>query len=512
MRRFQFLLPVALAAFPFPHLYAQQKEVPVVPEELIPAAPILPVKDALKTFEIADGFVIEPVVSEPLVKKPVALDFDGRGRMWVCEMIGYMPDEKGTGEDVPQGKISILEDTDADGEIDRRTVFLDKILLPRAIAVVGDGILFADHEKLYHVARTGDRPAGKPTVVDPEYAVGGNVEHKPNGLLHGLDNWLYNAKSDRRYRRIDGEWVVQKTQFRGQWGISADDYGRLFFTGNSNLLHGSYIAPHIANGNPGVNMDVREIQDIGTNRVWPARVTPGINRAYMMKVNGFPEDILDPETFKLINATGVAGTVIYRGTNFPSEWYGRAFSCESSVQLVKATDITEDKENGKLLGTHPTGEEEFLASTDERFRPVSAYNAPDGSLYIVDFYHGIIQHRDFLSKYLRDESLSRGLEKSGEDMGRIYRVRHKDGALNKPVNLDALSSPDLVKQLVSANGWHRDMAQRLLVQRGDASVVPLLEELVGRDEHPLAQIKAIWVLEGIRPPHRRAARANNEIR
>lgn len=478
-------------------LSAEQKEVPVVPVALIPAAPILSVEKALDKFTLAEGFIIEPVASEPLVKKPVAFDIDDQGRLWVCEMIGYMPDEKGSDEDKPQGNIVILEDTDKDGKVDKRSVFLKNLLLPRAITLVEDGILFADQNALYHVTRDGDQPTDKPTVIDPDYAKGGNVEHKANGLLHGLDNWLYSAKSDRRYRKIEGKWVMQKTQFRGQWGISQDDYGRLFFTGNSNLLHGSYIAPQIANGNPGVKMGVREIQDIGSNEVWPGRVTPGVNRAYMMRVNGFDNDILNPKTFKLINATGVAGTVIYRGTNFPTKWYGRAFSCESCVQLLKATDITEDKEKGKLLGTHSTGKKEFLTSTDERFRPVNVFNAPDGSLYLVDFYHGIIQHRDFLSNYLRQQSLDRGLEKPGDNLGRIYRIRYEKRPLRKTQNLEAFSSNDLTRQLISPNGWNRDMAQRLLVGRGDRSVLPMLEKLLSMDDYPLGQIKAVWVLEGL---------------
>lgn len=480
-----------------PILWADEKDDPVVPVELIPPAPVLSPEDALKSFKVASGFVIEAVATEPLVEKPVALDFDGRGRMWVCEMVGYMPDENGTGENAPKGRIAILEDSNGDGKVDKRTVFLDKLLLPRAISIVADGILFADQEKLYHVARDGDKPKGSPVVVDAEYAKGGNIEHKPNGLFRALDNWHYNAKSDRRYRQIGGKWVMEKTLFRGQWGITGDDYGRLYFTGNSTPLHGNYIAPQIAQGNPGVNMDVREIQDVGPPTVWPGRVTPGVNRAYMMKVNGFPNDTLNPKTFRLINATGVAGTVIYRGTNFPKEWYGRAFSCESCVQLVKAIDIKEDKERGKLMGTHPMGEDEFLTSTDERFRPVNSYSAPDGSLYILDLYHGIVQHRDFLSKYLRQQSLDRGLQSPATGQGRIYRIRYTKGAINKVPNLEKLPVAELVKQLISPNGWNRDMAQRLLVDRHDASAVPLLEKLGAMDDHPLGQIKAIWTLEGL---------------
>src|SRR6478752_10361056 len=110
---------------------------PVVPENLIPPSPVLTVDQALKSFSLEPGFVIEAVVAEPLVEKPVCLDFDAAGRMWVCEMRGFMPDVDGKGESVPEGRIVILEDSDKDGKVDKRTVFLDKLMLPRAIAVFG---------------------------------------------------------------------------------------------------------------------------------------------------------------------------------------------------------------------------------------------------------------------------------------------------------------------------------------------------------------------------------------
>ena len=177
----------------------------IVPKDLIPAAPVLSVDEALKTFTIEKGFVIEPVAAEPLVEKPVALTFDEKGRMWVCEMRGYMPDIDGKGESTPSGRIAILEDTDQDGRVDKRTTFLDEIMLPRTILLVPEGVIFADQSTLYLGERDGDKPKGTPKVLDKNYASGGNVEHKPNGMMPGIDNWLYNSKSATRYKFIDGK-------------------------------------------------------------------------------------------------------------------------------------------------------------------------------------------------------------------------------------------------------------------------------------------------------------------
>ena len=467
---------------------------PVVPENLIPPSPVLSVDEALKSFRLAPGFVIEAVAAEPLVEKPVCLDFDTAGRMWVCEMRGYMPDIDGIGEAVPEGRIVILEDSDQDGKIDKRTVFLDKLLLPRAIAVFTDGVLFMDEHRLCWIKRKGDLADGEPQRIDTKIVDVGNVEHKPNGLLANLDNRYYLAKSDKRLHRVGGGWELETTQFRGQWGIARDDYGRLYHNNNSTLLFGDLLVPNLLQGNPGVKMKVTDFTQLGTNRVWPARVTPAVNRAYMSKANGFGSDTLDPETHKLISATSAAGMAIYRGTDFPKEWYGTAFTTEPVSNLIKAIHIEEA--NAVMKGTHPLGESEFLASTDERFRPVNAYNAPDGSLYIVDMYHGIIQHKTYMTRYLRDQTLSRGLDAPGFGQGRIYRIRSTSGKLETLKNLAALQGLDLVKVLMHPNVWQRETAQRLLVERKDSATIPYLAKLTAGGS-ALARIHAIWTLEGM---------------
>ena len=467
---------------------------PVVPESMIPPSPVLPVAEAMKSFRLAPGFVIEPVVTEPLVDKPVCLDFDARGRMWVCEMRGYMPDIDGKGEKTPEGRIVILEDTDKDGKVDKRTVFLEKLLLPRALSVFEDGVLFMDEKRLCWAKRKGDLLDGEPTVIPTKIVETGNVEHKPNGLLSNLDNRFYLAKSDQRLRREGDKWITETTSFRGQWGVARDDYGRLYHNNNSTLLFGDLLAPNLLQGNPGVKMKLQDYTQLGTNRVWPARVNPAVNRAYMSKAHGFNTDTLDPKTYKLVNTTAAAGMTVYRGSNFPKEWYGMAFTTEPVCNLVKATRITESK--GLLKGEHALGETEFLASTDERFRPVNAYNAPDGSLYLVDMYHGIIQHETYMSAYLRKQTLDRGLESPGFGNGRIYRIRSTKGPLESQTDLASLHGLDLVKMLMHPNAWQRETAQRLLVERHDAADIPFLAKLaVGGNT--LARMHAIWTLEGM---------------
>jgi mono/diheme cytochrome c family protein/glucose/arabinose dehydrogenase len=458
-----------------------------VPEDVIPPAPFLKVEEALKSFELAPGFVIEPVAAEPFVDMPCMMKFDSDGRMWICELVGYMPDIDGNGENIAQGRIVVLSDTTGDGMVDRRVVFLDKLLLPRSLYLLDDGLLWANQESLFFQKRSGLKPIGKRVVVDEEYARGGNVEHKANSLVLGLDNWIYNAKSDRRYKKVQDQWVMEKTHFRGQWGLDRDDYGRLFHNSNSTLLVGDYTFPNIAFGNSNAKMKAGVSARVSSNRVWPIRVTPGVNR-------GYQRGTVSPENYKLINATGASGLTIFRSNGLGEELYGTAFITEATGNLVKAISVKDGE--GSIVGEHTFGEKEFLASTDERFRPVNAYTAPDNSLYILDMYHGIIQHRTYVTSYLRKQIISRGLDKPANGHGRIYRIRNKDKPRGPAPRLSKLSADDLIPYLSHPNGWWRDTAQRLIVERGNTqSEARLVEVLEGNNE--LARLHALWCLEGL---------------
>ncbi len=467
----------------------------IVPKDLIPDAPVLNVEEAIKAFTIQEGFTIEAVVAEPLVDKPVALDFDARGRMWVCEMRGYMSDIDGTEEETPMGRIVILEDSNKDGQVDKRTVFLDKILLPRTIAVVADGVLIGDHNSLYHVARNGDQPAGELKVIDEKYSAGGNVEHKPNGMITALDNWMYNAKSGFRYQWKNGELKKEPTLFRGQWGITQDNWGHLYYNSNSTMLIGDRFAPNLLHGNSKVKIKQNISRRVGNNNVYPGRITPGLNRAYISKLNGYKNNIISPENFKLLKCTAACGPVIYRGDNFPAKFQGMAFVAESGAQLIKAVAL--DRKKGDIKGSHPYKKSEFLTSTDERFRPVNLYNAPDGSLYVLDMYHGIIQHKTYMTSYLRRQTLSRNLDKPGLGHGRIYRIRAVDRPLTPVPDLENANQEQLVKALKSENGLHRDIAQRRLVAMAN-SLSSGVRSLLEDTQAPLAsRAQALWTLEGV---------------
>lgn len=469
--------------------FAQKKKgyTYVVPFEDIPPAPALGPEEGLKSFELHEDFEIEVAASDPQVKTPLAIQFDGDGRMWVVEMRGYMLNMEAEGEADPIGRISILTDTDGDGSYDDYKVFMDGLNQPRSIAFYKNGILFAGHDKLFFVENVNDK-AGTMTVIDENYAGKGNVEHRANGLMRGLDNWIYNVKSDARYREIDGKWVKDSTDFRGQWGISQNSYGRVFYNENWFGMKSDQLLPNLLRRNANYPKPFGNAANIAyREKLYPARITPGVNR-------GGEGDIDEKGYLKA--STGSCGPVMYRGDQFPPEWQNTAFFCEPAANLVRVIKV--DEKDGLLSGSLPLQEEEreFLASTDERFRPVNLFTAPDGSLFVVDLYHGIVQHKAYLTKYLREHIEHRNLE-SDPQLGRIYRIKAKGRPLGENPQMLGMKAGELVPFLAHANGWWRDTAQQLIIDSGDKSVVPALNAMAGDNAKPLGQIHALWTLEGL---------------
>lgn len=472
-----------------------EAQVPIVPAEQIPASPALTPEQELASFQIAPGFRIELVASEPLVGDPVAMTFDPDGRLWVVEMRSYMPTLDGVGEDKPTGRVVVLTDTDGDGRMDKSDVFLDGLIMPRAIALAHGGVLIGAPPKLWFCRDTdGDGKCDEKIEVANDYGVQvdparpelANPERAPNALLWALDNWIYSGAYTAKFRRVDGKWERGVTTFRGQWGLSQDDFGHLFHNSNSDQLRGDIIPSSYLARNPhhvrpgGTNVKVAASQ-----LVWPARVNPGINRGYR------PEMLRD---FRLKEFTAACAPWIYRGDLFGTDFYGNAFICEPAGNLIKRNILTAT--NGSLAAEEAYTQREFLASTDERFRPVNLTTGPDGALYVCDFYRGVIQHRISLTTYLRQQSEARGLDKP-IGLGRIWRIVPANA---KPIGTPQLSkeSPQQwIERLSHPNAWWRETAQRLLVERGDKSLVSALEKVATSGAEPLGRLHAVCTLDGL---------------
>jgi mono/diheme cytochrome c family protein len=464
---------------------ASQERLAGLPEP--PPSPVLPPQDAAKTMQLVGGFRVELAASEPMVEDPISLAFDEDGRLFVVEMRSFMIDIDRTDEDAPIGRISRLEDLDGDGCFDTSTVFVDGLILPRAVGVFRGGILYVSDYKLYFAQDTdGDGKADRIELIDPDYGRG-NIEHAPNGLMLALDNWIYNARSQFRYRWFGDVLVKQRTENRGQWGITQDNYGRLFHNVNNSQLLGDYTLAKL-------HESQCEPSDVGrVESVYRHRPT-GVQHPYEHRRQSRLSAGCPGPSGRLYVFASSCSPVIYRGDNFPDEFQGNAFVCDSAGNLVKRNLVFDD--HLTLRSEFAYEGFEFLASTDERFRPVNLFNGPDGTLWLVDMYRGINQYGLFMTEYLRRETLERGLDQ-GVHLGRIYRIV---SAAKKPAAFPRLSqeSPEALVQLLShANGWIRDTAQRLLVQRRDLSVTASLMDLVRSGPDPLGRIHALWTLEGL---------------
>jgi len=455
----------------------------------LPAPAPLSPEEALKSFRLPPGFRIELVASEPMIETPVAISFDDQGRMFVVEMRGYMRDLDGTTEKEPMGRVSLLTDVDGDGRMDRVSAFADNMVMPRGVMPVKGGALVAEPPNLFFCRDLdGDGKAESRTIVANDYGTfGGQPEHMANTPTWAMDNRIYSAGYGVSFRAIGDTWQRGPGLGRGQWGLCQDDAGRLFFNYNSDLLRADLLPAAAFARNPllrtasSVNFQVMKDQ-----AVFPSHPTPGVNRGY------------DPKTLRedgtLARATSTCGAVVYRGDAFPAEYRGDAFVPEPASNLIKRLKLTE--KDGVITAEDAHPGQEFLTSTDERFRPVMMANGPDGALYVVDMYRGMLQHPGFLTHYLMANIKARKLE-TPVNQGRIWRIVRDDQAAAKATKLPAEAAAR-VKLLTHPNGWVRDAAQRLLVESGDAGSTPALRTILADKAAPaVTRLHALWTLDGL---------------
>lgn len=468
--------------------------------------PPFPAREALETFRLPPGFEIELVAAEPLVADPVAAAFDGRGRLFVLEMGDYPMQAE------PQGRVVVLEDSAGDGKFDRSRVFAEKLAFPTGLMPWKEGVLVAAAPDILYLPDTdGDLRADERRVILTGFNRY-NPQLRVNGLLYGIDNWIYGAYPKvGPSRRNPGQFGLTGeplhfpghpevpavdvsalgTDFRfrpdrlqlepvagnSQYGNAFDAFGNRFVLWNNNHIRHPVIAHRYLARNPYLQ--------VSSSMEFPSDHE---NQSVVYPITRTPIYIHESQVGIF---TSSCGNSVYTASRFPERFRGAYFVCDPLHNLVHCDLLSP---SGATFSARRAFEKrEFLASTDAWFKPVFTTVGPDGALYVVDYYRKYVEHPDYVPEDLEGRFDLR----AGAGRGRIYRVVPEKGKTDRKPGLQDADSGRLLEALSHANMWWRITAQRLLVERQDQRVVPTLRKLAVSAGRPVSRIHALWTLDGL---------------
>ena len=451
------------------------------------------------SFRVAPGLRVELVACEPQITSPVALAFDEKGRLWVVEMRDY-PNGPPAGQP-PEGRIRILDDRDGDGFYETSSVFADRLLFANGLLPWNGGVIVtAAPHILFLKDSDGD---GRADVRDVWYE-GFATKNPQLRVSHpklGLDGWVYVANGLRggQVRRAGSKAKpinLSGMDFRfnprnpdqyeaisgmGQFGNTFDDWGRRFVCDNNHHLRHVVFPNRYAKRNPYLVLPA-VVEDPTEAERGP--LNSGV-RIYPLSQNWTTSSLHEGRF------TAACGVFIYRGGILPADYTGNAFTCDPTGNLVHREIL---RPHGASFRSKPARPGvEFLASTNDWFRPVFLGHGPDGALYVVDMCRAVIEHPQFMPPELKN----RPDLTHGKDHGRIWRIVPKASKPRRTVQLGGLDTEKLVPMLADANAWRRMTAQRLLWQRSDVGT-PALHRLLRESTEPRARVAAAWLLAGRR--------------
>jgi putative membrane-bound dehydrogenase-like protein len=454
-------------------------------------------RDSLASIRMRPGFQVDLVAAEPLVQSPIAFAWGPDGKLWVVEMGDYPLglDNKGK----PGGRVKYLEDTDGDGRYDRATVFLDGLSFPTSVLPWRKGILVTCAPEILYAEDT--KGTGKADLRVPLYTgfVKGNPQHRVNTLVWGLDNWIYGANGDsggiiksvktgatidlrgRDFRIRPDEGALDAQAGQTQYGRSRNDWGDWFGCNNSNPMWHFALADHYIRRNPHLAAPEARV---------PVSVTPGAAAVY--PISRTLARFNDPHAAN--HFTSACSVIVYRDELFGPAFAGNTFVSEPVHNLIHREIMTARGVTFTSRRAPDEQQSEFLASSDNWFRPTSIQTGPDGALWVADMYRAVIEHPEWIP---RDWQKRLDL-RAGQDRGRIYRVYPVGREPRRIPRLDRLDTAGLVAALDSPNGWQRDTAQQMLLWRNDRSAVPLLEKLAAECQRPLGRLHALCTLDGLK--------------
>lgn len=449
----------------------------------------LATRDAIDSLQLNERFQLELVAAEPLVQDPINIAFDAQGRLWVVEMADYPERENG-------GRVKTLIDEDGDGRFEKSVEFLADLPYPTGVLPWRDGVLISAAPDILFARDTdGD---GKADQVDKLYTGFrlANPQHRINGFTYGLDHSLHLASGDNLGEltsvttgakvNASGHDVqiwpdsgrIDVTSGRTQYVRSRNDWGEWFGNDNSRPMYHFPIEEWYLERNGAVSYGGN------TQQLFSPPVAPPI-----FAVTSATERFND--LFAANRFTSACSAIVARTPDFALGDEDVAIICEPVHNLVHRAVLDRVGATYAASRTDEETEREFLASSDPWFRPVRAMIGPDGMLYIVDMYRETIEHPEWIP-----DSWQAQLDLyAGSDYGRVYRISPRQGSKPQPLALGELSTEQLVEQLKSPIGPRRDLAQQLIIERGDASATTLLNSLASNADHPKGRIHALSILD-----------------
>lgn len=471
--------------------------------------------NSVSDFKVVSGFRVELVAAEPLVRDPVAMAFDEYGRLFVVEYPEYNQQFAKEKQNI-NGTVRMLEDSDGDGRYDKSTVYVSGLKAPSAVACYNGGLFVAAApDVLFCKDTNGDGRADQKQVVFTGFRrLENRTDPSVNTFLWGLDNRFHacTSYSGANVRAImdkgsqprsigNRNFLFDPRTLRfdlssggGQHGLAISDWGQEFLCTNSSPVKMLMYDDRYLARNPYLKAPAPAVE-----------ITEGGKHTQLFRIS--PEEFWRKERTRLRTEgkmrgsneggkssgffTAATGVTIYRGDTWPSKYRGSVFVGEPANNLVFRAQL---QPNGVgWIARRADSNVEFLASTNNRFRPVQFTNAPDGNLYVVDMNRDLIEGAMFLPQELLKNVKVTG----GSNRGRIYRIVPDAFTQRELPNFHQATTDELVGLLAHQNGWHRDTAARLLYERQDESAVKHLKTLVAESNYPVARMTALYSLDGL---------------
>jgi putative membrane-bound dehydrogenase-like protein len=483
------------------------------PVERLERVPARSPEESRRAIQAAAGFRVELVAAEPLVRSPIAIDFDEDGRMYVVEYPEY--NDYAATRPHGRGAIRRLEDQDGDGRYERSVLFADDVPFASGVLCYDGGVFVAAApDLLYLKDTTGDGRADVRERILSGFERDHAGEAMLNGLRWGLDHRIHfsTGMAGGQVRRADrpadvpvsvrNMGVVLDPRTRawsltgggGQYGLAFDDWGRKFVCSNSTpvwqvMYDNRYLARNPVVLAPPASLSIapdgKYTRLFRKSPVESWRIAREQLRQRQLGGGSREEGIVSG-----IFTSGT-GITVYRGDVFPPAHRGNVFVGEVANNLVYQARLEPDGVARKAVRAHEQAE--FLASTDMWFRPVFLAGGPDGCLYVVDMDRELIEGAEFLP-----DTLLKQLDPSaGVDGGRIYRVVPEGFSRPAPPRLSRASTAELVALLAHPDGWHRDTAGRLLSSRRDPAGLEPLHRLAAGSPSALGRLHALYTLAAL---------------